>query len=49
MKDARPRLVLEDNDEDFETLVRLTGSVPIWLLLSFRPHNQIQPGSYIIQ
>ena len=23
MKDARPRLVLEDNDEDFETLVRL--------------------------
>jgi hypothetical protein len=30
MKDARPRLMLEDNDEDFETLVRLTGSVPIW-------------------
>jgi pimeloyl-ACP methyl ester carboxylesterase len=25
------------------------GSVPIRLLLSFRPHNQIQPGSYILQ
>ena len=28
MKDARPLLVLEDNDEDFETLIRLMGSVP---------------------
>ena len=30
-------------------IVGWSGSVPIWLLLSFRPHDQIQPGSYIIQ